>query len=218
MRSFVATLPAAKWSQDWNAMVPSTLDEAHDQLGPDYGDKRSCVVKYQGGRTSGSRRSRSEAARNSTDESDYAKDVLDAKTLNCVDWFLLKALCLWDGGNLASRESLVAAFTNGGTTTYPWERPARSARRGTSAPPTRASCTTTATTRRPLGPCGSWMPTSTTPSIRPSRIAPPGQRPLGDNAVGIADAAGIMLPWVGDGARQFIRLASSGEAPDLQDK
>jgi hypothetical protein len=45
------------------------------------------------------------------------QDRLDEKSLNCVPYPILAAFCAWDGGFLASREDLDAAW---GGTTYPW--------------------------------------------------------------------------------------------------
>src|SRR6185369_4046055 len=54
------------------------------------------------------------------DRTDFDQDTLDDKALNCVSWQLLQALCIWDGGHLATLAELKAAFTNNGTTKYPW--------------------------------------------------------------------------------------------------
>ena len=51
----------------------------------------------------------------------YAKEVLDQKALNCVDFLLLAAFCAWDGGRMPTIQELDAAWNGpGGTRTYPW--------------------------------------------------------------------------------------------------
>ncbi len=47
----------------------------------------------------------------------YGQDILDAKGLNCVNYLMAQAFCIWDGGRLQSRAESDAAW---GASAYPW--------------------------------------------------------------------------------------------------
>ncbi len=124
VRGFVATLPASQWSPAWNGLVPGNRAEAEEMLGPYWAgapndangneSKRSCSAGNYTGRTWW-------APPTNGDYSDFTKDQLDAKALNCVGWHLMTAFCAWDGGRMGSRAELALAYTNGGSTRYPWQ-------------------------------------------------------------------------------------------------
>ncbi len=130
VRAFVrapATKPAG-WQAGWDVLVPSTVAEAHVMLGqywanapndPNTTDerphsKRSCGNDNYNGHTYFVEGEAGQV---------YTKEALDPKVLNCVGWHLVTAFCAWDGGRLARQSELRSAFTNGGTTTYPWGYP-----------------------------------------------------------------------------------------------
>jgi hypothetical protein len=120
-----ATMPAG-WNSAWNVLVPSSVAEAEMMLGPYWNDapndpnttgesphsKRSCGYAGYNGHTYWV--STNQAAQV------YTQAELDPKVLNCVGWHLVRAFCAWDGGRMASLAELRSAFTNGGTSTYPW--------------------------------------------------------------------------------------------------
>ena len=122
VRGFVQTLPGNQWNPGWNALVPSNKAEADIILGSYWAgapndavgeSKRSCYPGQFTGRTYWT-------TPTADDHSDFSRDQLDVKALNCVGWHLMTAFCAWDGGRLGTRAELAAAYTNGGSTTYPW--------------------------------------------------------------------------------------------------
>ena len=50
----------------------------------------------------------------------FTKDVLDQKALNCVEFALMQALCVWDGGHLATQAEIQTAWQAGEGRVYPW--------------------------------------------------------------------------------------------------
>ncbi len=113
VRSFVRTLPSNKWQSDWDdKLVPSTVAEANEQLGSFF-DKKSCHPGDYTGRTYW-------LPPTSGDFSDFTKDQMDEKALNCVTWQLVAAFCAWDGGRMAKSDEIKNAFTNGGRYVQPW--------------------------------------------------------------------------------------------------
>ena len=197
IRDWAATLPAGKWNQAWTAMLPNSIDgtpgdgnNANTQLGP-FWNKRSCETGYHTGHTFWT-----PAAYGDT--KDFPKNVLDTKALNCVPWWLMQALCVFDGGRLLTEAELRAAYTNSGTTAYPWG----------------ARGTYTSGTQNPYSvQLWGYSTPNPPPDARTDangyldiafNIAPPGRRPTGYNNAGIADLVGNLLEWVGDSERQFV--------------
>jgi hypothetical protein len=198
VRGFAATLPASVWNQAWTPELPTSIDgtpgspdNAHTQLGPFYG-KRSCQSGDYNGHTYWT------PLVYGDDKEDFPQNVLDTKALNCVPWYLLAALCAFDGGHLIRESELHIAYTNANTTTYPWGA--------------RGSYTTTASNPYAVQYFGYGTPNPPPDARRNGtdfldsayHIAPPGRRPAGYNSVGIADLVGNLLEWVGDGERQFV--------------
>ena len=113
VRGFVHTLPATKWQSDWDdTLVPSTTDEANEQLGSFF-DKKSCHPGDHTGHTYAT-------PPKPDDASDFSQEQLDAKALNCVTWQLVAAFCAWDGGRMPTSAELQNAFTEGGKYVQPW--------------------------------------------------------------------------------------------------
>ena len=107
VRGFVHTLPATKWQPDWDdTLVPSTVDEANEQLGSLF-DKKSCHPGDHTGHTYAT-------PPKPDDVSDFSKDQLDVKALNCVTWQLVAALCAWRRRAQADVGRAPDAFTEGG--------------------------------------------------------------------------------------------------------
>ncbi len=119
VRTFAKT--TSGWKTAWDGLVPSTLDEADEMLGPYWtgapngskntNSKRSCGAGSFGGHTYWTGKG---------DAAAFTQDQLDPKALNCVGWHLMRAFCAWDGGRLATSAEIINAFRNNGTTTYPW--------------------------------------------------------------------------------------------------
>ncbi len=197
IRDWAATLPASNWNQQWTPNLPNSIDgdpgdddNANTQLGP-YWNKRSCETGYHTGHTFWTPPAYG-------DTKDFPQNVLDTKALNCVPWWLMQALCVFDGGHLLTEAELRAAYTNSSTTAYPWGA--------------RGTYTTNAQNDYAVQ---LWA--YATPNPPPSAkqdvngykdiafyIAPPGRRPMGYNAAGVADLVGNLLEWVSDSERQFV--------------
>ncbi|HRH01113.1 MAG TPA: hypothetical protein PLR99_32965, partial [Polyangiaceae bacterium] len=47
----------------------------------------------------------------------YGQDILDTKGLNCVNYLMAQAFCIWDGGRLQTTADYNAAW---GASSYPW--------------------------------------------------------------------------------------------------
>ncbi|MDF2697003.1 MAG: Tryptophan synthase alpha chain, partial [Labilithrix sp.] len=128
----------------------------------------------------------------------FPKEVLDTKALNCVPWWLMAALCVFDGGHLLEEAELRAAYTNNSTTSYPWGA------RGTyttGAPNDYAVGKWSYATPNPPPGAGVDADGYTDAAFY---VAPPGRRANGYNTSGHADLIGNLLEWVGDSDRQFV--------------
>lgn len=191
---FVSSLPADRWNPEWNVdgVLPIDRASADVALGP--AGKKACEQGAFTGHTYWT-------PETPADFSDFSRDVLDEKALNCVPWELLQALCVWDGGRLASLAELKAAFTNGGTTTFPWgdEAPDR-----WDAPDPLERLNIEGAYRTEPLPATFRARDDGLPAEASFMIAPPGRFPKGHNATGIADAAGNLLEYVRDARRQFV--------------
>lgn len=185
------------WNDAWTTRLPQNLEDAHFLLGP--GNKRGCSVPGQGARTYWQDIAGPE-------KSDFSKDVLDEKTLQCVPWHMVQALCVSDGGRLATNDEIRWVFENRGSgtpTTYPWqfqdtspydpavqdERLVHQYSYWTPNPPP---------TMRLVGEGNDAYPLD-----HAFYIAPPGRRPSGANKDGIQDLAGNVLSWVSDSEKAF---------------
>lgn len=187
---FVKTLPADRWKAEWGSeSLPTDRPSADVALGPQ--GKKACEQGANTGHTFWTPPTEG-------DFSDFDPATLDDKALNCVPWTLAQALCAFDGGHLATVKDLRAAFTNGGTTLFPWGND----RIDPSAPDPSGRLNLEfgfVTETRPAKFRGEGHPSEVS-----FFIAPPGRFPAGDNQAGIADAAGNLLEWVGDAPRQFV--------------
>ncbi|MBX3221450.1 MAG: hypothetical protein KF795_13090 [Labilithrix sp.] len=119
IKGFVSSLGAnhADWDQAWTANMPSNMDQLNIELGP-YGidgQRQGCYLNGQGARTYWMPDAVNTSFSNEIAHK-YGKDVLDAKALQCATFFMMQAMCIWDGGRLATLDELDAQW--GGT--YPW--------------------------------------------------------------------------------------------------
>lgn len=189
VKGFVDKLPANRWNAEWNDEegLPTDIDSANAALGPL--GKKACNQASNTGHTYWT-------PKTDDDYSDFEQDVLDEKALNCAPWVLLQALCAFDGGHLATVEELKAAFTNGGTTKYPW---GDDDLESVNAPDPEERLNIEAAFVTEPAPANMRQP----PEVS-FLISPPGRYPKGNNKVGIADSAGNVLEFVGDQPRQFI--------------
>jgi hypothetical protein len=200
VRGFVQTLPAGRWNPAWNALVPSSKAEADIMLGSywagapndaDGASKRSCAPGSFTGRTYWT-------APNGADRSDFSKDQLDVKALNCVGWHLMNAFCAWDGnGRLGSRAELAAAFTNGGAHAYPWQWRNNAPYSATAQD---ARLNHVFSYNYPNVPGQRFQGTSALDAAY--HVSPPGRHPEGWNAQGV-EIAGNLLTWVRDSEYYF---------------
>jgi formylglycine-generating enzyme required for sulfatase activity len=204
---YVKSLPADKWKSEWNIyLIPTDVDSANTAFGPS--GKKACE---QGGFTGHTYWT----PKTDDDFSDFSQDVLDEKALNCVPWELMQALCIWDGGHLATVAELKAAFTNSGSTKFPWGNDDISS---VTAPDDQNRLNIEGAFETDPLPKDFRARDDGKPEEISFIIAPPGRFPNGNNKAGIADSAGNLLEWAGDQPRQFIWKADFEEhAKDAHD-
>lgn len=190
---FVKTLSADRWDPSWNdpTTIPTDMASADVALG--MAGKRSCKAGDFTGRTYWTPKA-------DDDYSDFDQDTLDEKALNCVPWQLMQALCAFDGGHLAKLAELREAFTNGGTTKYPWGDDSYDPNGQDPKGRLNAYYIYNDT---PIPP-GARLSDDGSPKDIAFYVSPPGRYPLGNNQAGITDSAGNLLEWVGDQPRQFV--------------
>lgn len=184
---WVKTLPAGKWNSAWPTdVLPTDRASADVALGP--AGKKACQQGQNTGHTFWT-------PPTNDDKSEYDQATLDEKALNCVPWPLAQAMCVFDGGRLASHDELRAAFTNGGKTKFPWGDDGVNV----TGQDERWNNEFIFETENPATFKGKDHPSEVS-----FFIAPPGRFPKGNNEAGIADAAGNLLEWVTDAPRQFV--------------
>lgn len=194
VRAYVMGLPPDKWKPAWTdaEALPTDRASANAMLGP--AGKKACTQGSYTGHTF-------HTPPTDEDHSDFDQDTLDEKALNCVPWAMLQAFCAWDGGHLATLAELKAAFTNDGTTKFPWgNQPLSAADR----PDPEERLNLEGGYETPKLPATYRKGDDGKPIEVSFRIAPPGRFPKGDNKAGVADAAGNLLEWVGDQPRRFV--------------
>jgi hypothetical protein len=198
IRDWVSQANIPGWQPAWNALVPNSIAEADIQLGAYWTgapndsngaqSKRSCDADWSGGHTYWT---------NNPGEtpSDYTKDESDVKALNCVGWHLARAFCAYEGGRLPTRGEMIAAYKNGGATSYPW---------GNAFDNNRLSHQYNY--NFPYNPNRRMRGSGAGAYVADIAvfIAPPGRFPAGANSVGAQDIAGNLLPWVNDAPYRFM--------------
>jgi hypothetical protein len=202
LKTWAGTNPKG-WNAAWTAQLPSSMDEALAALGPN--GKRGCDVKYQGGRSYWQPPVNGDAE----EKSDFSKDVLDEKALNCVPWHLAQALCVSDGGHLVTAAEAKKLFDNGQNSPYPWSFKDTSGY----SPTTQDDRIVHRYSYQTPNPPTDMRTVGNDPLDKSFFIAPPGRRPTGANKWGVMDAAGNMLVWTNDQQKQFIWTMSWEEHP-----
>jgi formylglycine-generating enzyme required for sulfatase activity len=196
------------WNGAWTVNLPKDMSDALYLLGP--GGKKGCNVVSQGGRTYWQ-----PAVDGNTEEvSDFTQDVLDEKALNCVNWYMAQAICMFDGGHLVSAAEMGWVYENrgnpGGSTAYPWQDHDTTAY-DPSGPDPRVIHRYSYETPNP--PASLRTVSGQYPLDHTFYIAPPGRRPTGANMHGVEDAAGNVMPWVSDQPKNFVWTMSWEEHP-----
>jgi hypothetical protein len=122
-RAFVASLPANHpfWDQSWNVNVPDTMARFNELLGPtgQGNARRGCDLGASRARTYWMSDAEN-AALGEPGGHLFSKDVLDEKMLNCVDWYVAQAFCVWDGGRLMKAAEYQDTWRGGENRAYPW--------------------------------------------------------------------------------------------------
>jgi hypothetical protein len=181
LQQWASTNPAG-WDSRLTSQLPTSPQEADFVLGPN--NKRGCSVPGRGGRTYWQQNVPPE------EQSDFSKDVLDEKALNCVPWFMAAAICAYDGGRLPTHAENVAIMTNDGRNRWPWE-PRDTRSYSSSQQDDRLVHRRSYATPNVAG----FRMDGSEPLDRAFWVAPPGRRPTGANAIGIQDAVGNMILW-----------------------
>ena len=198
LKQWASTNPKG-WDQSLTGGLPENLDDVNILLSPQ--GKRGCDVVNQGGRTFWQDAVDGVAG----EKSDFSKDVLDEKALNCVPWNMAAAVCAFDGGHLVSTAEMSWVYENrgrtGGATGYPWQWNDPSSYNPQTSDMHlihRYSYET------PNPPAGLRTVSGQYPLDHAFYIAPPGRRPTGANMHGVMDAAGNVMPYVRDAAKSFV--------------
>ncbi len=173
------------WPAAWSRFLPQNEDEVNWRLGgwevyeeaPRIQGQRmvdGCYIAGGGARTWWRPAAYGDPTRFTTEQ-------LDEKALNCVSFYMVAALCAWDGGRLPRSTELQAAWRGTDNRAYPWGNTldvSRMVHRFNywSGP----MC--------PGGNCDNAF-----------YIAAPGRRPTGYGPYGHADLAGNVFNFVWDG-------------------
>jgi formylglycine-generating enzyme required for sulfatase activity len=122
LKGFAESLGNANpdWNASWNDMLPSNVAETNFYLGPTgHGPRAGCDLGDSSGRTYWMSDAENQAL-GETGTHPFTKDILDQKALNCVEFYMLQAFCIWDGGRLAKQAEFKAAWQGGENRVYPW--------------------------------------------------------------------------------------------------
>ncbi len=184
---------APGWDKALIATLPDSMDAVNVALGPD--GKRGCNVAAQGARTFW----QPPVAGSGAEYSDFSKDVLDEKALNCVPWTVAALACAYDGGHLVTQGEIAWLYENRGrsegATAYPWQWNDSSPYDPRVADPRLVHRNNYAT---PNAPSSLRLVNNEYPLDHAFWIAPPGRYPRGANMHGVEDLAGNVMPWVAD--------------------
>jgi len=200
MRAFVdrhngnlrqAMTGAAGYPQGWLSYLPQNQDEVNARMGafevfeeaPRVQGSRmvdGCYIAGDGARTWW-------APATAGDPTKMSRDQLDEKALNCVNFYMLYALCAWDGGRLPTTAEIQAAWRGTDNRSYPWGNTLDKSRMvhdfNYYYPYANAAGQSCA-----QGNCDNSI-----------FIGAPGRRPTGYGPYGHADLAGLMFNFVWDG-------------------
>lgn len=120
VRSVVDTVPPPPgWDAAWTKELPANLEETYWHLGPFKDDPNGCYHEAFGVRTY-------HQPPNPSWPKDHEyylweREVYDRKVMNCVNWYMLAAFCIWDGGRLPTGGELQRAWRGtAASRAYPW--------------------------------------------------------------------------------------------------
>jgi formylglycine-generating enzyme required for sulfatase activity len=195
LRGFAEGLGATHpvWKQAWTTQLPRTVAETNFLLGPTGNGtaRRGCDLGASRARTYWMSDAENKAL-GETGTHPFSKDILDQKALNCVDWYMVQAFCIWDGGRMAKHEEYVAAWQGGEGRDYPWGNAFDNARLN-------------------------WKYSYSFPYVYDKGnfvfVGAPGRRPTGQGKGGHADLAGLGMEWLYDvnpSNAQQARFSGSG--------
>jgi formylglycine-generating enzyme required for sulfatase activity len=180
IRGFAQSLGAKHpdWKPEWTAELPASLAETNYLLGPTGNgtSRRGCDLGASRARTYWMSDAENKAL-GETGTHPFSKDVLDQKALNCVDWYMVQAFCVWDGGRIATSAEIKAAWEGGEGRAYPWGNTFDNARLN-------------------------WKYSYSFPYVYDQGnfvfVGAPGRRPSGNAKNGHADLAGLGMEWLND--------------------
>ena len=178
------------WQPAWNDNLPSDIPTVNFLLGPTgNGTMRAgCDLDASRGRTYWMTNAENEALGESGTHP-FSKDVLDQKALNCVDFYMLQAFCIWDGGRLANTAEYKAAWKGGENREYPW---------GAGFDDSRVN----------------WKYSYSFPETYDQGnfvfVGAPGRFPSGNSKTGHSDLAGLVFEWLDDTSGANATWSGSG--------
>ncbi len=193
IRGFMETVKNdPDWKPAWNARLPQNIAEVNFLLGPTGNGtlRRGCDLGASRGRTYWMSDAENKAL-GETGTHPFSKDVLDQKMLNCVDWTMLQAFCIWDGGRLPKYTEFKAAWSGGENRTYPW---------GNTFDTSKLN----------------WQYSYSFPEVYDKGnfvfVGAPGRFPEGNGKNGHADLAGLAMEWLYEinGAADQAQFTSTG--------
>ncbi len=177
LRGFMETVTNnPSWKPAWNARLPSNVAEVNFLLGPSGNGtlRRGCDLGASRARTYWMSDAENQALGESGTHP-FSKDVLDQKALNCVDWTMLQAFCIWDGGRLPKHAEFKGAWSGGEGRTYPWGNTFDASR---------------------LNAKYSYSFPEVYDKGNFVFVGAPGRFPTGNGKNGHADLAGVMMEWL----------------------
>jgi len=208
----------AGFPQGWLGFLPKDETEVNARLGPyevfeeapranGLRQVDGCYIGGQGTRTWW-------APASAGDPTKMGREQLDEKALNCVGFYMLYALCAWDGGRLPTSAEVQAAWRGPDERPYPWGATLQDARMvhkfNYYYPQVNA-----AGQACQQGHCDNSI-----------FIAAPGRRQSGYGAYGHADLAGLVFDmvydgdyvgkWIGSGSWENHVPAAGGQAGDYR--
>jgi formylglycine-generating enzyme required for sulfatase activity len=167
-----------EWKAAWNDVLPSNVGEVNFLLGPEGNGtmRRGCDLGDSRGRTYWMTDAENQAL-GETGTHPFTKDVLDQKALNCVDYTMMAAFCIWDGGRPMKQAEFKAAWQGGESREYPW---------GSGFEQSRVN----------------WQYSYSFPEVYDQGnfvfVGAPGRVPAGNSKSGHADLGGLVFEWMSE--------------------
>ena len=229
VRAAMASEP--KWDHALDEYLPDNAEDAMHFVGPyafpwDFTDAQGrtaagCSQGYTYWQNDDAPNAATLEAQGSTRK--YPKDAEDEKTLNCASPALLRALCLFDGGDLASDQDILQAWSPDGRL-WPWGNTPDANHWRYGIYPQANQCNDPEYVRSPAETteCNA-IPDALRGTVEPGRdylvhrftymgpgdyvdpdlswhLAPPGRRPLGNGQAGHSDLVGGIIEWTLSGS------------------